>query len=182
MGLPASYGYGHNMSSEPSGWLPLVLTTLGAGAIGAVISTYGTQTRERRHARAAAREALRDVENLTPSPDTRERVAAALDAFDTSAMLAGLPRQVTALHREARLRSCWYPDIPLAGDSSKAAEYEDTQRVTRRVAHQSCRTSDTCHMASLGDRALALVPSQTACPSSCCRRSPAHSRDSCHGE
>ena len=116
------------MSSGPSGWFPLILTTLGAGATGAVISTYGTQTRERRQARAAAREALRNVENLTPSPDTREQVAAALDAFDTSAMLAGLPRKVTVLHREARLRSCWYPDVPFPSDSSGAARYETRPR------------------------------------------------------
>jgi hypothetical protein len=125
------------MSSGPSGWFSLILTTLGAGATGAAISTYGTQTRERRQARAAAREALRNVEDLTPSPDTREQLAAALDALDTSAMLAGLPRKVMALHREARLRSCWYPDIPYPSDSPEADRYETTQRTSRRVAHQA---------------------------------------------
>jgi hypothetical protein len=125
------------MSGGPSGWLPLVLTTFGGGAVGAIISTYGTQTRERHQARAAAREALRDVENLTPSPDTRQQVTVALDAFETSAMLAGLPRKVTALHREARLHSCFYPDVPHTSDSPEAARFEVTQRTSRRVAHQA---------------------------------------------
>lgn len=109
-------------------WMPIVIAAIGSGALGSVITAYGTQTRERRQARAAAREALRNVEKLTPSSTTREQITAALDAFDTSAMRARLPRKLTALHHEARLRTTWYPDVPDPGDSPQATRYESRQQ------------------------------------------------------
>jgi hypothetical protein len=45
-------------------WVPLLLTTLGAGATGAIITTYGAQASDRRAARAKARECLSNAENL----------------------------------------------------------------------------------------------------------------------
>jgi uncharacterized membrane protein len=53
------------MSTTPD-WL-LIVTGLGAGVVGSVITTYGTQTRERRQARAQSREAIRQVQNLIVS-------------------------------------------------------------------------------------------------------------------
>jgi len=87
------------MSTTPD-WL-LIVTGLGAGVVGSVITTYGTQTRERRQARAQSREAIRQVQNLIVSQPTYEQLTAALDKLETSAMLAGLPRNLTGLNREA---------------------------------------------------------------------------------
>jgi hypothetical protein len=52
-------------------WAPIILTALGSGALGSIITTYGTQTRERRQARTQARDAIRRVENLTLPVPTR---------------------------------------------------------------------------------------------------------------
>jgi hypothetical protein len=69
-------------------WVPIVIAAIGSGAVGSVITAYGTQTRERRQARAQAREAIRQVQNLTYPLRTQEQVDAALDNLETSAMLA----------------------------------------------------------------------------------------------
>lgn len=82
-------------------WAPIILTALGSGALGSIITTYGTQTRERRQARTQARDAIRRVENLTFPVPTREQLATALDDLETSAMLARLPKKLTSLNREA---------------------------------------------------------------------------------
>ena len=42
------------MSGVPVGWLPLVFTTLGGGAVGSLIASYGSQARDRRAARSEA--------------------------------------------------------------------------------------------------------------------------------
>ncbi len=82
-------------------WAPIILTALGSGALGSIITTYGTQTRERRQARAPAREAIRQVQNLTFPVPTHEQLTAALDNLETSVMLARLPKRLTGLNREA---------------------------------------------------------------------------------
>jgi len=82
-------------------WVPIVLTAIGSGALGSVITAYGTQTRERRQARAQAREASARC-RTSPSrgaPGAGRRHAWQLE---TSAMLAGLPKKLTALNRQAR--------------------------------------------------------------------------------
>ena len=48
-------------------WL-LTVTGLGAGVAGSVITLYGTQTRERRQARAQSREAIREVQKPHRQP------------------------------------------------------------------------------------------------------------------
>lgn len=82
-------------------WAPIIFTALASGTFGSVITTYGTQTRERRQARAQARDAIRQVQNFTLPVPTEEQLNAALDSFETSAMLARLPKKLTSLNREA---------------------------------------------------------------------------------
>jgi hypothetical protein len=109
------------MSTTPD-WL-LIVTGLGAGVVGSVITTYGTQTRERRQARAQSREAIRQVQNLIVSPPTYEQLTAALDNLETSAMLAGLPKNLTGLNREALyiLRELTAPDAQPPPDDVETA-------------------------------------------------------------
>jgi hypothetical protein len=83
-------------------WVPIILTAVISGSLGSVITTYGTQTGERRKARAEAREAIRQVQALIYPVPSREQLAAALDNLDTRAMLAGLPEKLTALNRDAQ--------------------------------------------------------------------------------
>ncbi len=86
-------------------WVPLVLTTLGAGAVGSIITTYGAQASDRRAARAKARESLTKAENLSKGSDvTHEQITAAMDELEISAMIARLPRALVDLHRVARVR------------------------------------------------------------------------------
>jgi hypothetical protein len=54
--------YLHRMSSAPAGWLPLVFTTLSAGAAGSFVASYGSQARERRAARSEAMAFLLRIE------------------------------------------------------------------------------------------------------------------------
>jgi hypothetical protein len=82
-------------------WALVILTALGSGALGAIVTTYGTQTRERRQARTQVREALRQVQNLMRHVPTYEQLTAALDNLETSAMLARLPQELTGLNRDA---------------------------------------------------------------------------------
>ena len=86
-------------------WVPLVLTTLGAGAVGSIITTYGAQASDRRAARARARESLTKAENLSKGGDvTHEQITAAMNDLEISAMIACLPRNLIDLHRVARVR------------------------------------------------------------------------------
>ena len=82
-------------------WATIILTALGSSVLGSIITTYGTQTRERRQARAQAREAIRQVQDLTFPVPTHEQLSAALGNLETNAMLAGLPKKLTGLNREA---------------------------------------------------------------------------------
>ena len=80
------------MFGRMTDWLTIAFTTLGAGAAGSIITTFGTQTRERRQARGEAREAIRQVQNLILQAPTYDQLAPALGNPETSAMLAGLPK------------------------------------------------------------------------------------------
>jgi len=82
-------------------WALIILTAVGSGALGSIVTTYGTQTRERRQARTQVREALRQVQNLMRHVPTYEQLTAALDNLETSAMLARLPKELTGLNRDA---------------------------------------------------------------------------------
>lgn len=82
-------------------WAPIIFAALGSGAFGSIITTYGTQTRERGQARTQVREAIRQVQNLTFPLPTLEQLTAALDQLETSAMLARLSKKLTGLNREA---------------------------------------------------------------------------------
>jgi hypothetical protein len=86
-------------------WVPLILTTLGAGAVGSIITTYGAQASDRREARARARESLTKAENLSRGGDvTHEHITAAMDDLEISAMIARLSRTLVDLHRVVRVR------------------------------------------------------------------------------
>lgn len=84
-------------------WAPVVLAAVGSGVAGSIVTTYGSQTRERHQARAQARDAIREVQmqSLVLQLPSYEELRARLDRLETAAMLARLPRKLTALHGTA---------------------------------------------------------------------------------
>lgn len=92
------------MSSSPTGWLPLILTTFGAGVAGSVIATYGGQARERRKARSQVMDCLQRLETarvtrpVVEGFDYNDKDMAELSA---RAVLAGVPQYLVSLYQHA---------------------------------------------------------------------------------
>jgi hypothetical protein len=116
------------MGNAPD-WL-LILTGLGGGVLGAIITTNGAQTKERRQARATAREALRQAEAICLRQHPGNEVTRAFDELETAAMLAGLPRTLINVHRRARERELqmhsWlqYSQQPQVGEEGDFTDEE----------------------------------------------------------
>lgn len=125
------------MTSIPD-WL-LILTGLGGGVVGSVITTYGTQTRQRREARSAAREAIRYAEDLFLHQPEHRDITAALARLENSAMLVGLPRRLTELHREARMRFWVIRTVPVTGDPEAISQHQSEGLVSGRVSAQAAK-------------------------------------------
>jgi hypothetical protein len=93
-----------SMSSGPSGWLPLVFATLGAGVTGSLIATYGSQAAERRRARSGVIASLQKLEGDRRRRATKERFDFSgedLANLETQCILARLPRYLVATYRLA---------------------------------------------------------------------------------
>jgi hypothetical protein len=76
-------------------WVPILLTGVASGVIGSVITTYGSQARERRDARKEVLARLAEADR-TAGQVAVDR-AAVLDAgraVGTAALLAGVPRHL----------------------------------------------------------------------------------------
>jgi hypothetical protein len=90
------------MSGVPVGWLPLVFTTLGAGAVGSLIASYGSQARERRAARSEAMAFLQRVEiarGRKPGNEGNDFDDNDLAELETRCVLAGISRYLLDLYR-----------------------------------------------------------------------------------
>ena len=95
------------MGSAGTDWPSLLLTTLGGGVIGSVVTLFGSQTRERRQARAEARKAITRAEKVAlHGPE--EEFEPALEDLETTAMLAAFPRFLTDLYRKGREDHLYY--------------------------------------------------------------------------
>src|SRR2546423_11175370 len=85
-------------------WITLLLTVFGAGATGAVITTFGGQSRDRREARARVRTTLATAERLCQTLDTSPDAARqAIFDVENAAFMAAVPSRVIAIYRDARL-------------------------------------------------------------------------------
>jgi hypothetical protein len=85
------------MSSSPDGWLPLLFTTLGAGALGSVITTYGAQGKFRRKTRSRALAALQEIESTRRARQVGEGFGYNRQVFaelEARCMVAGVPRRL----------------------------------------------------------------------------------------
>src|SRR5262249_12003531 len=85
-------------------WPLLVFATLGGGATGAVITTYGTQTHERRAAWTEVRARARHAAYLARQDSTSEdEIRPALTEVENAAFTAGVPWHVVAIFLSAGL-------------------------------------------------------------------------------
>ncbi|MFC9160760.1 hypothetical protein ACFTZ8_07935 [Streptomyces fungicidicus] len=103
-----------------------VLQLLGAGSVGAVVAQYVSAAPERRQARAAARTAMTALEEAVWSegdPQEWSRLRRAVHAFESAAMIAGVPREVSewyvttrvAFYSESRRNFEMHPDPEFGG-------------------------------------------------------------------
>ena len=91
------------MSGVPVGWLPLVFTTLGGGAVGSLIASYGSQARDRRAARSEAMAFLQRFEiarSRKPVIDGNDFDDNDLAELETRCLLAGIPRYLVDLYKQ----------------------------------------------------------------------------------
>lgn len=125
-------------------WVPLLLTGLGAGVIGSVITTYGSQARERRGARKEALARLAEADRA--AGQTSSDRAAILDAgraVGTAALLAGVPLHVVDTYlvayeaaRDDRLK--WAPPRVTPYDPASVGIHlyrEATELLTKVLWH-----------------------------------------------
>ena len=93
------------MSSSPTGWLPLVFTTLGAGVAGSLIATYGGgQLRERRKARSEVMASLQRFETarLTrPAGEGFDYDEKDMAELSSRCVLAGIPQYLVSPYQLA---------------------------------------------------------------------------------
>ena len=76
-------------------WVPLLLTGFGSGVLGSVITTYGSQARERRDARKEALARLAEADRAAgQASNDRAAILDAGRAVGTAALLAGVPMYI----------------------------------------------------------------------------------------
>lgn len=83
-----------------------VLQLLGAGSVGAVVTQYVSSAPERRQARAAVRAAMTALDEAVWSQgDLAEwgRLRRAVHAFESAAMIAGVPGEVSEWYARTRV-------------------------------------------------------------------------------
>jgi hypothetical protein len=148
------------MSGTPSGWAPLLLTTLGGGVLGSVVATYGAQARDRRQARAQAREAMRRAEKVAMT-GTGEELDAALEDLETSAMLARLPKNLIDLYSEARRYAAHFSRTIDIGDINKTKPEEIAEETKRQMVDEAKRQMARMTSANIAGEAARLFASAT---------------------
>ena len=91
--------------STVTGWIPLVLTTFFGGAVGSLVTTYGSQTGERRNARSRVRAEIHRTSSVVRKQNEAQ-LSESLNDFEITAMLAGLPEGWVQLYISV-LDSLW---------------------------------------------------------------------------
>jgi len=130
--------------STMTDWVPILLTGLGSGVLGSVITTYGSQARERHDARKEALARLAEADRAAGQASNDR--AAILDAgrtVGTAALLAGVPMYIVDTYllaydavRSDRLK--WAPTRVTDQDPQTVGIYvyrEATELITRVLWH-----------------------------------------------
>jgi hypothetical protein len=119
-------------------WVLTILASVFSGVVGALVTTYATQAKDRRGARAEVRGCLRRVEQLARHIDTSQdyhaRLVSALDELEGAMLVAGLPYYLATFYSEVRL-------LTYATQMTEPAEVrrrpDSRHLVSSRVTHQT---------------------------------------------
>jgi hypothetical protein len=119
-------------------WVLVVTASLGSGAVAALVTTYGSQTRERRAARVELASCLRRVEQMARHPGTSQeyhrRLVSALDDLESAMLVAALPYYLAAFYRDVRMLAYATRFTEPQEDSHLPRSH---QLISGRVAHQT---------------------------------------------
>ncbi len=122
-----------------SSWPLLVFTTLGAGAAGAIITTYGTQSRDRRSAWAEVRLRVARAEYLAREASTsREEMMRALAEVEQAAFTAAVPWHVVAIYRSARIADFDAVMEQRSDPYNRRDAHSIDARISGRAAFRAC--------------------------------------------
>ena len=120
------------VGSPGMNWVLVIAPAVASGALGSIVTTYGSQARERREARAKVRACLLQAEwlALSPEPDP-DKLRAALDEVEVTMLTASVPYYVILFYRAARK---WANSAYM--DKSGGEEYKPTALwvVSARIA------------------------------------------------
>lgn len=147
-------------------WIAL----LGALGVGALVSTWVSNSRERRLARSRAREAIANVEHLRWAPqDPDARAEQAKDLWQArrdlavAAMIAGLPRGITEEYIRLAAVSWkatsdhWDSHGRGGMDGTTAQHIEEARNLMVDLSWQPRRTNAKKRMATLEGRKRAII-------------------------
>lgn len=85
----------------------VVVASVASGILGSIITTYGTQARERMAARTEVRKYFQRAEQLArhkePSQEYHAQLVDCLDNLEGAMMIPGIPHYIATFYREVQL-------------------------------------------------------------------------------
>jgi hypothetical protein len=117
------------VSGGPSGWLPIIVTTFGAGIAGSLIATYGGQARARRKARSRVMATLLRLETARlnrPAHDVVDYSDVDMAELQARCVLAGVPNFTVRLYlvtnEDRRYYDPSWKPLPFEGSMRQAQD------------------------------------------------------------
>src|SRR6266567_3215375 len=87
-------------------WVLVMAASLASGTLGALVTTYGNRTKERREARAKVHACFQKVEQLARHPDpAQEYYRVLLSALEGASLVAAVPFRLVRFYRRVRLQA-----------------------------------------------------------------------------
>ena len=90
-------------------WVLVMAASLASGTVGALVTAYGTQTKERRGARAKVHACFQRVEQMSRHPDPSQeyyrQLLSALEDLEAASLLAAVPFRLVEFYRRVRLQA-----------------------------------------------------------------------------
>jgi len=117
--------------STVTGWFPWIITTLFGGAVGSLVTTYGSKTGERRSARSRVRTELYRTSSRVFRQD-EDQLSESLNDFEIAAMHAGLPEAWVQLY--ASVSSTLRLSLEL--QSARPQESQEFRKIMQFVARE----------------------------------------------
>jgi hypothetical protein len=117
----------------------IVATSVASGVLGSIVTTYGTQAKERRTVRTEVRTCFQRVEQLTRHKDVSQQyyalLLASLDDLEGAMLAAGMPYYIAAFYRKVQLLAyATYFTTPPGERDKPTAHWLIAVRVAHRTA------------------------------------------------